>query len=303
MNFVRHNSNSQNLLRRGSAPLEMVLITPLLVAMFVLVLYVGNFMIGQAYVVTQARNEAWHKRYTEAESKEYDFEGPAGFVDGESSQERRISNLVRLFPSPKSKHLVIGDAWHASTNSSLPKADQRAQELNKHWNLKLQIELAKLAGDNTIDQALTELNGLKSLADRIMNIIRDKIAELLNPFKSDFDRFETEAEEVKRKLEEKREAAKQQARNRIQAIDQEIKQIDDEIRAKENQVRDIEKQIEDSKALDDDDDEKLTAAEIKELEERKEKIEDVDIPQLKKDREAKQRERELQRQILEQLNA
>ena len=302
MNLRQHIQKPTCHSRGGSAPLEMVLVTPLLVAMFVLVQYAGNYMIGQAYVVAEARNEAWHKRYTEAESKEYDFEGPAGYVDGEATQERRISNLVRLFPNPKSKHLVIGDAWHATTNSSLTQATRRAQQLNQHWNLKLQIELAKLAGDNTIDQALSDLNGLRSIADRIVSIIRNLIAEQLNPFKSAFDRFNSEAERVKQELEEKREAAKQDARDRIEEIDEEIQQIDDDIQAKKDRVKEIEKQIADSEALDDDDADKLTGAKIKELQREKEKIEKVDLPRLEEQRKAKQRERDLQQDILEKLN-
>ena len=305
MNFYPHiqkSSRKSHKLRQGSAPLEMVLVAPLLVAMFVLVQFIGNYMIGQAYVVTEARNEAWHKRYTEAESKEYDFEGPAGFVDGEATQERRNSNLVRLFPNPKSRHLVIGDAWHATDNGSLPKARQRAQQLNKHWNLKLQIELAKLGGSDTIDQALSDLYSLKSLADRIMDMIRNMIAEQLNPFKDSFDKLKAGVEAVKQKLEEKLEAEKQKTRDRIEELDQEIQQLEGEIQAEKDRVQEIEKQIADSEALDDDDEDKLTDKEIEDLQKRMKKIEEDEIPRLEKEQRKRQRERDIRRQILEKLN-
>ena len=305
MNFYPHiqkSSRKSHKLRQGSAPLEMVLVAPLLVAMFVLVQFIGNYMIGQAYVVTEARNEAWHKRYTEAESKEYDFEGPAGFVDAEVTQERRNSSLVRLFPNPKSRHLVIGDAWHATDNGSLPKARQRAQQLNKHWNLKLQIELAKLGGSDTIDQALSDLYSLKSLADRIMDMIRNMIAEQLNPFKDSFEELKAGVEAVKQKLEEKLEAEKQKTRDRIEELDQEIQQLEGEIQAEKDRVQEIEKQIADSEALDDDDEDKLTDKEIEDLQKRMKKIEEDEIPRLEKEQRKRQRERDIRRQILEKLD-
>jgi hypothetical protein len=282
--------------------LELVLVTPLLMALFVLILYVGNFMVGQAYVVADARNSAWHKRYTEAASKEYDFQGAAGFVDAESTQERRISNLVESFPSPKSKSLIIGDAWHARANDPSSNATQRFTQLNRQWNSQLQIELAKLAGVDTIDQALNDIDALKNIGDRINDMILNQIGAQLGPLNELLNQFQSRANQYREELEAKREAEKQKLRERIDVLNTEIRQIKSDIQTQKDRVKAIDQQIEDSGKLDDDDDDKLTDDEIENLKAEKKKIEDVDIPQLERQLKARENERKLRTELLNQLS-
>ncbi len=287
--------------RRGSAPLELVMVTPILVAVFVLIIWVGNFMIGQAYVTTDARNQAWHKRFTEARSTEYEFQGDQGVVDADSTQERRISALVSAFPNPRSRHMVIGDAWHARLDDSLPAAQQRARELNSHWNSRLQLELGKLAGINTVNDVVSDILGLQNIGDRIEELILQAIASQLGPLESLFDQFKSGGDDLQEDLEKKKAEEREKLRNRIEQLDAEIARLKGEIQAKQDRITAIDDAIEASENAGDGDDEKLTDEEIDDLKKERKKIVDEDIPALKAELARYEEEKRLKSSLLNQL--
>ncbi len=288
--------------RNGSAPLELVLVAPLLFFMFILVLWVGNFIIGQSYVVAEARNDAWHKRFTAADAEEYDFKGSEGYVEANATQERRISDLVSAFPNPRSRHKVMGDAWHARDGQGASaKAQQRLQELNSHWNAELSVKLAKNAGVNSVDQFLSGLASLKNIVGTIRNVIEQKIREQLDPLKDLLGDFKDQSDEYKKELEKQKEAERKKLQDRIEVIKSEIERVKGEIQAKKDRVKEIDEELKASEEAEDEED-KLSEDEVEALEDEKKRIEEEEIPALEKELLGLEKELELRQGLLDQLN-
>jgi TadE-like protein len=287
--------------RRGSAPLEMVMVAPILFFCFVLVIQVGNFFIGQAGVTAKARNDAWHKRFSEARSSEYDFDGDAGYVEGTSNEERRVSGLVRAFPNPKSGHRVMGDAWHARKDDTLAAARERAEELNIGWNSEDQIELAKLAGVNSFDNLLSQILSVENMGNMIENMIGQFFKDKLGPLGDLLDEFESGGDDLQNDLEEQKNREREEQEQRISELNGKIEAKKQEISGKKDRVSQINQLLEASEDAEDGDPDKLTEEQIEQLENEKKTIEEVDLPRLEKELEALEKERELRQGWLEEL--
>lgn len=287
--------------RRGSAPLEMVMVAPILFFVYILIIQVGNFFIGQADVTAKARNDAWHKRFSEARSSEYDFDGDAGYVEGTSTAERRISSLVQAFPNPKSGHRVMGDAWHARKDDTLPAARERAEELNVGWNSEEQMDLGKLAGVNSFDNLLSQLLTMENIGNLIKNMIGQVLEEKLGPLGDLMDEFESGGDDLKNDLQEQKNREREEQERRIAELNVKIEAKKQEIAGKKERVAQINQLLEASEDADEGDPEKLTEEQVEQLENEKKTIEEVDLPRLEKELEALEKERELRQGWLDEL--
>ncbi len=286
-------------LRRGSAPLEMVMVAPVLFAVFVLIIWAGNFMIGQAQVVVEARHQAWRKRHTEARSDEYNFAGGAGYVESESTQERRVSRLVSSFPNPRSNSRVMGDAWQSRRNDPLPTSQQRAEELNRHWNSRLQLKLGRLAGAQTLDGVLTQITHAKNLANGIRQTLLGLIGSQSDILRELVGSFSGQANRQLQELQRERKEQLQRFQNRINQLNLQINRVRVEIDAQQSRVSEIDRVLNKNRNANEDD--KLTETQVTQLEDEKQKIVDATLPQLRVELHSAETERQLQQTLLNQL--
>jgi hypothetical protein len=121
-------------LRHGSAPLEFMMCLPVLLMLFLGLLWLGSSLVTQTEVSVEARHLAWSRREAARDNA-----GPAkvdhplmfrleGSADGEAS---RAPNVKPRFVSPvdpRSVHSVLGDSW-----SDLDRSDElgRKRYINK----------------------------------------------------------------------------------------------------------------------------------------------------------------------------
>jgi hypothetical protein len=100
--------------RRGSAPVEFVMAMPVLLLMFVLIMSVGVFFLGQLKATITARSDAFQQRTSQKSQRPlaYNQQTSKSDIFSKSATENPI------YPSPKisfgavtSKHAILGGAW------------------------------------------------------------------------------------------------------------------------------------------------------------------------------------------------
>lgn len=234
---------------RGMAPLEMVLVLPILVAVFMLIMYVGFFSYKQAHCVAEARNDAWHKRHTEAKAKAYNFRSQnQGEVIGDAKADINFPRMFDFMPRPKATHIVMGDSWHAVSNKKSPAAIQRAKELNTHWNMKLQMELLKYSEVNQEQAAIDSVAQLRNILTTLPNAIAANAAEKFGAKLAQLQgsklKLDKKHKKVKKEAEAKAKMERKNTERRIAANDKEIERIDVETKKKEARVEAIDDRLE-----------------------------------------------------------
>lgn len=272
------------------APLEMVLCIPILFFVFALIIYTGFFMIGQAQVTSLARHDAWRKRHTEADSKAYDFQGAVGRVEAIADRDITLSPLFVNFPDPRSRHVVLGDAWSGRAAGPSPRDRERHQELNDHWNSSLTAELTILGGKNTAGQAAADVNSLTSLGSRLEAMINSYIGDSLAETTDVMNRLNSKRDEAEQKSQQKQEQGKNLLIDDIERLDGEITALEMEIAAKEKRVEDLDNELKNN--------DKLSEEEKQELEKERNTLRDDDLPRLRREKSDKEEERKLKSDLL-----
>lgn len=123
----------QNDPRAGMAPMEIVMVLPILCALLTLIMYVCLFSINRTEVVIEARQSAWKDRHNVRSAKQ--LRTPSGFVIGrvvrrdgrppeggviESSKSRPIVSVANTLGLNKfnvsSKHTLLAGTWDYRLN-------------------------------------------------------------------------------------------------------------------------------------------------------------------------------------------
>jgi hypothetical protein len=96
--------------RRGVAPLECVMVLPILLVLFLALLQLGVSSSMQARVVVEARYTAWAQR--DPQNKGAPFElGDLGKVSARAENRMVVSPLTRAFSEARSQHFVLSGTW------------------------------------------------------------------------------------------------------------------------------------------------------------------------------------------------
>lgn len=229
----------QRQLRAAVAPLEMVMCMGVFVPIFMLAIFVGVFFIQSADLSATVRNDAWHKRYTEAKSEEYNFQADQQLVDASGDRKITLIAFLQNFTMPKSKHVVLGDAWDARPDSGQAARD-RFTELNNHWNMKLQLLLVKNSVGNTLDSALGALQSAGSKLASVASIAQNAANALTGGMKS---QLENAAKSAQQQLNDQIKKAKDEIRGKIEDVKKQIADIERQINDKNTQIADAKKRI------------------------------------------------------------
>ncbi|HEY1064722.1 MAG TPA: TadE/TadG family type IV pilus assembly protein [Pirellulales bacterium] len=165
--------------RRGEAPLEFVMVLPLIVFFLGGILWMGFFMDAHSRVAVRARHAAWKHRDEPGSGPAYRFraEDP---VEEDASESVKFSIFTNL-PPARSRHAVLVGAW-----------DHRRSPLDSQPNWKLYTTLTTEAGRGAVQQALAQLNvvsgGLPDVAQLINEQVRGIEEKLSFIQQSGFDR-------------------------------------------------------------------------------------------------------------------
>jgi hypothetical protein len=153
--------------RRGIATLEFAMSLPVLLALFVTIVWLGASLIGQAEVSVAARHNTWKERSQVAQGSG----NPLVFA-ADTPIKRNAETTVDISPifagmaPPKSNAAILGGSWdHRQINlNSQPNWDLYAKVGGTSVNLTLQDALGSLFELGDIDvEASDILSGLITL--------------------------------------------------------------------------------------------------------------------------------------------
>ncbi len=205
---------------RGVATLELVLCLPILLALIVGVVWLGNSVIAQTDVTVEARHKTWSQR-GQADTTALLFLKD-DIVSEDATQEVKVSPLFDDTESPESSHDVMGAAW-----------DYEQLALDKAPNWKQYALAAANAKTGSIQNgyvdAQNKLSQFKSESSNIWNTIGAALIRELT-------QFGDSAESSLEGGDSKSEQSKSQTRNRLRkeldakrAKLQEAKQAEDDL--------------------------------------------------------------------------
>ena len=266
---------------------------PVIVLLFMCIMWLGKSLVAQSEVTVEARNDAWRKRYESKEAKPFDF-GRDGQVSGSATKEVHVSPVFDGFGQPQASHIVLGGAWD----------HRQVDDLNTHVNFQRWEQLAERAGVQVGDQALGAISDLGELTAGLGNKINGFTH---NMFGSKLDRIDgllDERKEKEKQVEEEKkkkfEEDKRKHQTQIGTLTAEIGQLDRDIVAKKRESEQIEKHLKRAENPQTEDD-KLSDEEKKDFEEEKKRIDETIIPGLRQQKEEKIKQREVHTTLLNQL--
>ncbi len=104
-----HTLNDAGVDRRGSAPLELVLSMPILLALIVAIVWLGSSVIAQTEVTIDARHKTWSRRDESTGTPLLFLKDD--IVSDKSTQTVEVSPLFNDVDSPESSHVVMASSW------------------------------------------------------------------------------------------------------------------------------------------------------------------------------------------------
>lgn len=118
---------------RGAAPLEVVMVLPVLILVWLVIMQIGVCSIRQAEVTVLARGTAWSQR-DGAGGEPFEFDGAADKdkIEKSATGSVKISGISAGFPEARSRHSVIAGSWA-----------HPAIDLNQQPNFELAMRLAR----------------------------------------------------------------------------------------------------------------------------------------------------------------
>ena len=171
---------------RGVASLELVLALPVLVLVFLCILWVGGISFRQAQVTVAARDAAWRQRGETSGAAPFRFGEAGRLASAERSAQFVVSPVFRSFPSARSRHTVLVNAW-----------DYRQIDLNSppHWSQY--IDRGRDVGEE----------GIASLHDLSLNVpgnldrwFQDNVTGELAKLTNIFNVFQSDSAGVKNQI-------------------------------------------------------------------------------------------------------
>jgi len=156
-------------MRGGIAPLEVLLVLPVLILLWLVIFQIGFCYIRQAEVTVTARSSAWRQRAKEkGEPFTFENQGSQGRIEKTSTGSVKISGISAAFPDARSRHTVMAGTW------SHPDID-----LNEQPNFQLAFKLARLGPKREI---IDRLDAIEKLV-KSMTKLKDAFSNLGSPSK------------------------------------------------------------------------------------------------------------------------
>jgi hypothetical protein len=139
--------------RSGVATLEFVMALPLLFVLMICIMWEGFWLIGQAEVIIQARNDTWKERFKNLAHNplsfpilpEHDlpvlpkYNKTADYAKKEASMKVKISPAFDRIPGPRASHTILAGSW-----------DSEAMPLDTPPDLKLMGKAALIGAFGSI---------------------------------------------------------------------------------------------------------------------------------------------------------
>ncbi|QGJ70680.1 Hypothetical protein PBC10988_23780 [Planctomycetales bacterium 10988] len=256
-------------LRKGMAPLEMVMSLPIMVGLFVLLLVVCDAAKQKALVITESRQAAWVQRDAKQADQVFFFgfrNGGDDMVAGAESREVMSPQFLGNFADARSSHEVMGGAWDfdelpldspvhfeemglVAVGGNVNQAGAIVGSLESLFTSLDVGQLASMAANalgigNQFDQLLDGIDNanLQKAKDAIQKEL-DKAKNLVNKLKEQIQEVKGKIEEAKQKITEAKETfdnALEQAQDALDEIlddpDATPEQID-EAKEKFNEIK------------------------------------------------------------------
>lgn len=153
--------------RRGMAPLELIMVLPVILGFLIAILWLGVAMNTQAVVVVKARHDAWDKRHDGAPDDALKFSSDQA-VDVTASQKIQFMERFQGISDAKSRHVVLGGAW-----------DYRQLPLNSQPNWKVYPRLVIDGADDALQTAIDTITGLFDNLPDVSKMINDELAAMM----------------------------------------------------------------------------------------------------------------------------
>ncbi len=115
--------------RPAIATLELVLALPIILVVFVAIVWLGFSVIGQSEVTAEARHAAWDKRFDRWQPSKFDFTAEDS-DSGEATRQISVTPLLASEQGPQAKHQIDKGPW-----------DHRLVEFNGLPNWRLYAEM------------------------------------------------------------------------------------------------------------------------------------------------------------------
>lgn len=212
--------------RRGLATLEFVMCLPLLVILWLVLVWVGAVFNEQTLVIAEARNKAWTGRDRVAQHPfDFDRDGTA-----EGSVQRRVA-VSFLHADVHSSHAVLAGAW-----------DHLAVPLDRqpHWDLYGRL------GPSGLDMRIKNaLGALGSLDGRVASLVAEGVGgELLN-IQNILGSIQFNGGGLKNRIEDGRQEQERKDRLEADAGERKAKALRDRIKELEDQLAAIPEKLAD----------------------------------------------------------
>jgi len=284
--------------KNGIAQLELVLVLPILLLLFIVLLWMGMAGSQQAEVSVVARFKAWDQRNVQ-KANPFDFKDvEQGKVAGSEESPVKLSPIMDGWASPQSKHVLLAGAWQS------PHVD-----LNNSPNWNLYKKLVEEGGRQKIDEVDRLLKQIPTKINQAISTQVEAQIRTLNPFKKQLEDQGKEADgQIEQKQSEENEKARKaieeqqvSVRSKRESAEADLKSTDQELsKAKTVDRPRVQMLIKKEKDKPSPDEKELKRLDIesKQIEKRVLELEQTKIPKLKKGIESlKKAEADLQRSL------
>lgn len=157
--------------RRGIAAVEFVMVVPLLLLLFVGLVWTGRLSIARATTAVEARHDAWNARQG-VRHPQFDFGDTTSGIATASAQQTVAVAWPAASASPRAEASVHGDPWGF-----------RTLKMNRPPNWPLMITALRKAGENRADQIDTITAGVEGMFTDL-TAIKPELPDLEGVFKN-----------------------------------------------------------------------------------------------------------------------
>jgi hypothetical protein len=144
--------------RRGIAAVEFVMVVPLLLLLFVGLVWTGRLSIARATTAVEARHDAWNARQR-VKHPQFDFSDTTSGIATASAEQTVAVAWPAASAVPRAEVSVHGDPWGF-----------RTLKLNRPPNWPLMITALRKAGENRADQIDTITTGIEGMFTDLLTI-------------------------------------------------------------------------------------------------------------------------------------
>ncbi|MEM9586237.1 MAG: hypothetical protein AAGA03_03060 [Planctomycetota bacterium] len=213
--------------RTAIATLELVMALPVVLALFVAMVWLGFAVIEQAKVTTEARHEAWKQRFQPWTQTPFAFTETQEVTET-ADADVNVTQLLSGVEGAKSQHTVRQSSW-----------DHRTTEFKSLPNWKLYADTAIAAKREGLmsayQDAKSQFDQLRSLGSQALaDALAEAVSDLLGPGQT----FESSGSSQESRLELDQQLEKQRIEGEIRDLEQSIddqKRIIDELKDSEEE--------------------------------------------------------------------